>query len=232
MELFEAIRPFVDSYYIDEDGYYVYEYEPEYYKDDSDNYYDPYENDNDFGGNDMYEGLPQYDRDDLDANATWFDYMEYYKYALDVALVGIPWTIIAVLCIAWNLWFNYAWNEVWAGGNFWLMFNTVYIVSQGIASIMLAFELPIWLRTFRGSRFWSSVAAVVYTVIYVANIFEWYDMLYIVQDKSSYDFATIFINMCLGYNIVLHSTIIPINIFIITKEITMQWFQFLKPYDS
>ena len=93
---------------------------------------------------------------------------------------------------------------------------------------MLAFELPIWLRTFRGSRFWSAIAAILYTTVYIANLFEWYDMLYIVNDKSSYDFVTIFINMCLGYNIVLHFSVIPINVFIVMKELSMHWFQFLK----
>lgn len=178
MEIVEALRPLVNSWYIDEDGYYVYEYEPTYY--DEDTYYDPYENDNDFYWSDMYEGLPEYDSDDLDENATWADTFEYYKYVADVAFIAIPWTVTALLCISWNLWFNYSWNEVWAGGNFWLMGNTIYILYQGFASIMLAFELPIWLRTFRGSRFWSAVAALLYTVVYVANIFEWYDMLYIV----------------------------------------------------
>ena len=217
----------MNYWYIDENGDYYYEYEPTYY--DEDTYYDPYENDNDFTWDDMYEGLPEYNTQDLDENAGWGDYFEYYRYIIDVILVGLPWTIIAVLCIGWNLWFNYAWNEVWAGGNFWLIFNTLFILYQGIASIMLAFELPIWLRTFRGSRFWSGMAAIAYTVVYLANLFEWYDMLYIVKDKSTYDFVTIFINMCLGYNIVLHSTIIPINLFIVTKEISMHFFQFLKP---
>ena len=136
--------------------------------------------------------------------------------------------MIAIVCMGWNLWFNFDWNERWAGGNFWLMGNTFFILYQGIASILLSFELPIWLRTFRGTRFWSFTFAILYNIVYLINIFEWYDMLYIVTDKSTYDFATIFINMCLGYNIVLHSTVIPINTFIITKELSMHWFQFLR----
>ena len=93
---------------------------------------------------------------------------------------------------------------------------------------MLAFELPIWLRTFRGFRFWSGISAVVYTFAYFVAVFDWYDMLYIIDDKSEYDFVTIFINMFLGFNIVLHVTAIPINFFIIAKEISMHWFQFLR----
>lgn len=232
MSIVEALRPVVDYWYIDENGDYVYEYEPSYYDydydDNQDDYYDPYENDNSFEWKDTWEGLPEYDSNTLDENASWVDYLEYYRYILDIGFIGIPWTIVSVLCMGWNLWFNIAWNEVWAGGNFWLVFNTVYIMIQGIASIMLAFELPIWLRVFRGMRFWSAAAAVIYSVVYIVNIFEWYDMLYFVEDKSTYDFVTIFMNMCLGYNIVLHSTVIPINLFIVFKEISMGFFQFLK----
>lgn len=53
-------------------------------------------------------------------------------------------------------------------------------------------------------------------------------MLYVIDDKSSYDFITVFINAFLGYNIVMHWSIIPINNFIIAKEISMEFFQFLR----
>jgi len=132
------------------------------------------------------------------------------------------------MCVGWNLYFNANWNEMWAGGNVWLMANTIYILFQGFASVMLAFELPIWLLTFRVTRFWSFVLATVYNFVFFTLALEWWDMLYIVNDKTKYDFVDIFINMCLGYNIVLHFTIIPINVFIIAKEISMEYFQFLR----
>ena len=93
---------------------------------------------------------------------------------------------------------------------------------------MLAFELPIWLRTFRVTRFWSFILATTYTFVFAVTALEWWDMLYIVNDKTKYDFVDIFINMCLGYNIILHFTIIPICLFIVIKEISMEYFQFLR----
>lgn len=175
----------------------------------------------------MYEGLPHYDRDDIQ-DATVVDMLDYYRYLLNVIFVALPWTVVDLMCIVWNLYFNAKWNEFWAGGNAWLMFNTIYILLQGIASFMLAFELPIWLVSFRVFRFWSFVAATAYNFIFFCLAMEWWDMLYIVSDKSHYDFVDIFINMCLGYNIILHFTIIPINFFIIGKEISMEYFQFLR----
>jgi len=222
-----VFSPLVSYWYVDDNGDYYYEYEPEYYDNNDDDFYDPYNNDNEFKEEDLYEGLPEYDRDDLE-DATVVDTLDYYRYLLNVIFVAIPFTIVDILCIGWNLWFNAKWNEAWADGNMWLMVNTVYILIQGVAAFMLAFELPIWLVSFRVFRFWSFVLAITYNFIFFCLALEWWDMLYIVSDKTKYDFVDIFINMCLGYNIILHFTIIPINLFIIGKEISMEYFQFLR----
>lgn len=215
--------PLVKYWYQDNDGNYYYEYEPEYYDNNDDQYYDPYHNSNEFQEEDLYEGLPHYDRDDIQ-DGTVVDTLDYYRYLLNVFFVAIPFTALDLLCVGWNLYFNAKWNEAWAGGNAWLVWNTVYILFQGFASFMLAFELPIWLVSFRVFRFWSFVFAVTYNFIFIAMGMEWWDMLYITSDKTKYDFVDIFINMCLGYNIVLHFSILPINFFIIGKEISMEYF--------
>ena len=222
-----VFSPLVSYWYVDDDGNYYYEYEPQYYDNDPDQYYDPYNNNNEFRGEDLYEGLPHYDRDDIQ-DATVVDMLDYYRYLLNVFFVAMPWVVIDLLCIGWNLYFNANWNEWWASGNAWLMANTIYILVQGIASALLAFELPIWLVTFRVFRFWSFIFAVTYNFVFTMMALEWWDMLYITADKTKYDFVDIFINMVLGYNMVLHFTIIPINFFIIIKEISMEFFQFLR----
>ena len=129
--LVEAIKPLVKYWYIDDNGDYVYDdydYEPDYWEYDDYDYYDPYENDNDFYWDDLYVGLPEYDTNDLDEDAGVVDWVEYYQYIFDLAFIAIPWTIIAILCIGWNVWFNWAWNELWASGNWWLVLNTAYIL--------------------------------------------------------------------------------------------------------
>jgi hypothetical protein len=143
--------------------------------------------------------IDNYDQDDLDG-ADYIDYIDYYRYMINLVFVALPWAVVSIACVGWNLYFNANWNEMWAGGNVWLMANTFYILFQGFASVMLAFELPIWLRTFRTTRFWSFVFATVYNLVFFTLALEWWDMLYIVNDKSSYDFVDIFINTCLGYN--------------------------------
>lgn len=92
-------------------------------------------------------------------------------------------------------------------------------------------EYPIYLRAFRVTRVLSYFSAIFYTFFYILSALEWYDMLYIVADKSQYNFVTIFINMFLGYNLVLHSSVIPINLVILIKETTLNFFQFFDAED-
>ncbi len=176
-----------------------------------------------FKYDDLYEGLPLYNKNQYDLN-TIDDYFEYYRYIINCIIIGIPWLIIALACLGFNFYFNIVLNHDWANGNVYLLSNTYFLVFQAFNSIMLAFELPIWLHTFKIARSLSILLGTIYTVLYLAQLYEWYDMLYIVTDKSQYDLGTIFLNMCLGYNLVLHSTIIPTNIFIILKEFSMEYF--------
>ena len=194
-----------------------------------DDRYDPYKDSSrGFEVEDLYDELPAYDpENDLGDDATLLDDAEYYKWGLNLWLVAVPWIIFGGLMVTWNLWFNADWNRIWAEGNFWLMSNTAYIVVQYLASILVIVELPVYLRAFRITRLWAFFSAIIYTLFYFASAFEWYDMLYIVTDKSQYDFVTIFVNMFLGYNLVLHSSVIPINIAIIIKELTLNFFSLI-----
>ena len=49
-------------------------------------------------------------------------------YILNMVFIAVPWTIFGVILISWNLYLNIAFNEGWAGGNLWLIFNTVYLI--------------------------------------------------------------------------------------------------------
>jgi hypothetical protein len=173
----------------------------------------------------MGEGLPDYNPSrDLANDTNIWDWISYYKYQLDVWLIGFPFTIIACLGLGWNLFFNIDWNKGWAGGNYWLIANTIWAVISFIASVCEAFELPIYLRGFKETRTFILFGSIIYVLAFFIVLFEWYDMLYLVTDKSEYDFLTVYFNMLLGYNIVMHFSIIPMNLMIIFKEITMEWF--------
>ena len=129
-----------------------------------------------------------------------------------------------MFCLAYNVYFNIAWNKIWASGNAYLVMNTVYLFIQVFNSIPLIFELPIWLRAFRVTRILSFISAIAYNAFYLLCALEWYDQFYFVTDITQYTYLTIMVNMLLGYNMILHSSIIPVNFAIIAKEISLNFF--------
>lgn len=95
---------------------------------------------------------------------------------------------------------------------------------------MLSFELPVWLRAFRGTRLWSLFSALVYNIVYGAAFYEWYTSLYdpTTESREQEGLVDIFISMVLGYNLFMHSSIAIVNTFIIFKEWTMEYYQFIQ----
>jgi hypothetical protein len=169
------------------------------------------------------------DKDFAGIDLSWEDYFEYFRYIFNIVFIAIPWFVLSLGLLVLNIYMNIDWNEWWGEGNAWLIVNTVYFAIQFFISNLLALELPIFVRAFRITRFVSIWSGVLYIVVYFIAMFEWYDMLYLVTDKTTYDFVTIIVNMVLGYNLVLHVPILPVLVFIIFKEATMEFFQFLNP---
>ena len=220
-QLKNLVHPIVQGFYYGDDGYYY--YDP--------NYNPYYEGDHQFGWNDFTDGFPNYKEDDLkDADSKhWFEYIYYFRYIFDLVFIAIPWFIFSLATVGWNWYINIDWNRFWAEGNLWLIFNTIFLMAQTWHSWMLAFEIPIYLRAFRATRYFAVINSVLYIWFYLIVVLIWVDQLYVVTDKESYDFMTVYVNMLLGYDMVIHAANIPVCFFIILKEISMEFFQFLNP---
>ena len=85
------------------------------------------------------------------------DYLEYFRWFLNFIWVGVPWTAIGGAMIVINIVFNITLNDWWAGGNYLLIYNTYYIISQTLMSLPLVFEIPFYIKHARILRFWSSL---------------------------------------------------------------------------
>jgi hypothetical protein len=162
----------------------------------------------------------------LTPDADAWQIMYYYKYLINIGCIAAPWTLIVLALVAYNLYFNIKINRYWAGGSPWLIFETVFLIAQGFESVLTVFEIPIWLRSFRVTR-WLSVLTSFFSLIpFGIFAWEWIMQLYI-YDRSQYELGDLFWNMILGFNVMLHWPIIPINLVIIIKEISMEWWVFL-----
>ena len=64
------------------------------------------------------------------------------------------------------------------------------------------------------------------TIVYIIFIIKWVQMLYASSDseEEQWDFVSLFVNMYLGYNIILNIPILPINFTIIAKELSLPFF--------
>ena len=167
-------KPLVQTWHTGADGNEYWEYTP--YNTWEEDAYDPDHGVWDFSWTDLFEGFPEYNTaDDLSSTgAQWYDYIYYWRYVIDIVFFGIPQVIVCILAVAWNLAFNINLNDNWADGNFWLIWNTAYLIIQCIHSVLLAFEVPLYLRVLKLFRIANSMFAVVYNIIFIILAWEWY----------------------------------------------------------
>ena len=92
-------------------------------------------------------------------------------YIVDISVVAIPWTILGLALIIWNLVLNIYFNEGWAGANAFLIFNTLYAVFMYVVTIFTTWEIDIVLHYIRWLRLFSVIAAIIYTVGWIAGLF-------------------------------------------------------------
>ncbi len=83
---------------------------PNYYKNNEK--YDPYKNKTSyFDYDDLYDGLPIYNpQEDIWDDPYVLDWINYFKYIINLVLIVIPYAVVVFFCIGWNLWFNIVWN--------------------------------------------------------------------------------------------------------------------------
>lgn len=156
------------------------------------------------------------------SDTLWAGFMA-FRWILNMFTIGIPWTFISQIFFAWNVLFNAKWNFLWAGGNVYLIANTVYAYIQTWMSVFLIYEIPFYMRHFKLFRFMSLVAAMVYNVVYFVSVADFLILLF-KQKKEEIDIFYLMSAMFFGYNIVLHFPITIVNAVIFFKEVVMEMF--------
>ena len=141
---------------------------------------------------------------------------------LNYALIGAPWAIFGLGLIGINVWLNIVWNEWWAGANIWLVANTVYLIVQYILSVLLICEFDFMLYWLKFLRWFSLISGYIYTLGYVLAAVKLADIMGD-WDGEHIELATLMLAMTLSYNLILHVGILPVNLVIAIKEITMEF---------
>jgi len=87
-----------------------------------------------------------------------------FRWVLNALFIGVPWLITGYTGIMWNVILNTVMNRGWAGGNFWLMGNTVFAILQTIHTTFVILEWPFYLRHTFAYRWLMTLLSLIYTL--------------------------------------------------------------------
>lgn len=126
----------------------------------------------------------------------------------------------------WNLLNNIAEDRFWAGGNWFLLWNTWVSLFQGLCSFLLVAEFPTYLGSkehFESHllRGFSASLAFIYDLVYGYFFLELFYSMYTADD--SYTVLNLITDLFIAFNILMHGPIFMINAVILYKEIRFEY---------
>jgi hypothetical protein len=167
------------------------------------------------------EEFPDYAEEWNHVDGIWM-FLKVFRWILNFLFIACPWTFATQLMMIYNLYFNIVWNFMWAGGNAFLIANTIFALHQTIHSVFLITEVPLWMHYNKIGRWVMVFGAMIYNFIFMGVFVDFMLLLY-VYDKTEYGFMAVFENMFFAYNLVLHFPITILNGVVILKEISLEF---------
>jgi len=166
-------------------------------------------------------------------NNIW-DWVIFFRWIINAVFIGLPFTGYLVFSLGWNVVLNIAFNRWWAGGNLYLVINSLFNLIQAWNGFFLMFEFPAYLDWFKVSRVFSLEAGVVYNAIYFWQVWEAYKSIWLYDYETQGPMSTFEVLkvMYLVYNLILHIPIVPLNIAIIAKEFEISKFQLIGDWSK
>lgn len=157
------------------------------------------------------------------------------KWIINLWVVGVPWCTVLFVIFVWNIYVNIFWNKWWAKGNLFLLGNTAYIIYQSLITLPLMFEIPPLLKLLKPFRILSLLTAVVYNILFLGSIFDFFYLSYEYRDLDpdqmlrweSHGITALFQSVFIFFNLVENFPIVIINLGIIAKEATLPFFQLI-----
>ena len=149
-----------------------------------------------------------------------------FEIIINFWVIALPWTIANVAGLVWNIFTNIQFNKWWAGGNVYLIANTVYGVVQIILSIILVAEVDFFLKYMKIIRWISVGAASLYVLSGTIGAF-WIIALFKHWVKTT-TMVDLFLMMMIFYTSTIQFPFFITSLGIIVKEISMEFWQILK----
>jgi hypothetical protein len=128
-------------------------------------------------------------------------------------------------------------NNGFADGNLVLLIGFIYFIFQTLNAVVIVFEEPTVLLYHKTERSVSFVSGVFYDVVYGIAATKAYYMLF-KEDKKDIDYIWVMWLFFILYNLIMNFPTFFVNVVIILKEVSLEFFQLLtktvggelKPY--
>jgi hypothetical protein len=140
---------------------------------------------------------------------------------------ALPVFILGALGVSWNIFMNVEFNHFWAGGNIVLFLNTMFSFFQYFFASILVFEVDEWLRHCKFLRMLALQGAVAYTAVYWAGMYQLVVNTHGWTEEEP-GFMQVYFVIFVAYNLILNVGTEFSNLVIIIKEISIEYFQFLR----
>jgi len=123
--------------------------------------------------NDIEEEIPSIDEIEQEyqdlGGFTWaniWEWVIFFRWIINAVFLAFPFSIYLGFTVILNFFLNTHFNRYWAGGNVYLLLNTVFNVVQAFNCFWLVFEVPVYLDWFKLTRVFSFESAIAYNLIY------------------------------------------------------------------
>uniref|UniRef100_A0A7S3CM11 Uncharacterized protein n=1 Tax=Strombidium rassoulzadegani TaxID=1082188 RepID=A0A7S3CM11_9SPIT len=94
-------------------------------------------------------------------------------------------------------------------------------------SLLLVFEIDVWLRKAKVIRIVSYFAAILYSIGYFTAAFKFVDIYFDLDDQDP-SFIQVYYALFIAYNLMMHAGTELGSLVIIFKEISMRYFQLVR----
>ena len=71
-------------------------------------------------------GLEDAAKQDWTDSKTYTDYIPKHSMYANFLELGLPYLVLTIIGVIWNIYANMKLNKEWAGGSIWLITNTIY----------------------------------------------------------------------------------------------------------
>lgn len=149
---------------------------------------------------------------------------------LNAIVFATPLTFFFVALNIGNTIYSVLFNKFWAHGNFFLVMNWFFMISQTLVTIPLLYEIQFVLKILRPLRVVALGAAMFYNFLWFGALSDLF-WLYFGESKQDFDdpkgFLDMFLQLFLSYSLITCIPNLIVNTMIIVKEIGFVIFQLI-----